>query len=55
MKIIVEWIGEEKVMPFYGYMSPGKLINTPKAVGDSLIGQGLAKLYKPKKQRKEVK
>lgn len=57
MKITIEWLGGEKIIPGYGFMVLGRIVSLPVEMGESFIKQGLAKVYKPKKTKlsKEVK
>ena len=51
--IIVEWTGEEKIIPKYGYIKTGEQIYLPIAVAESFIKQGLAIAPTKRKPKQE--
>ncbi len=49
----IQWISGPREVPPYGLMQEGDARTLPKLTAESLIKQGLARAYTPKKEKEK--
>ena len=50
---IVEWAGEDRIIPKYGHAAKGEQIFLPESMAESFIKQGLAIVPKKRKPKED--